>query len=1098
MSLRVCLIFFVAIFSFGSSQLACQSSDYARLFTDCDPTLTNRSWVSYTANNCVNPTLPPSFYNVPCQCPSGTSRDANANCANCPAGQFNPEGAVFDKTSFKSWNTTQKTSAPASTSTGLVVAPGVQLFCTGTRCSLWTISTDGNSFTSGNNANQNSISTTLQLNVEFYGTNANNSVQFQYKVDAETCSSTVYACDGLTFSIDGVRMLPLATDKNSNIGHQLAYATVLFSNISKGLHTLTWTYSKDSSVTSGVDMASLQSIVLYGASSSCNNANNNIDLNCNVCPAGSFSATPGSVSCTPCDYFQFSAPNSTACQACPPKQYSDRGSASCVPLPSCTVYDYATTRGPCTITAGGRNYTTSSSWLQTSLRNASYLLCDNTAGNLSLPTPATGPCSCEAGFELAGSTAVGCTSCTAGMYNPSGQGPCMSCPNGQLPMADSFHTRFDTPLGVPGSSVASSPFVTMCYGACVNSNQAGWIAGGSYLFSGRNFGNIDNYLTWPNIPLLPGGTVKGSYDLDCTKDVNGIAANPADCFLSFTLQNWNGTIVDTKIYNCTSNYACSKLPYVVTADQSSQGGSFNLTIRFHQAEPEYRHVYEARLYEISALNVAPSSPFSGATRCKSCPLNSIVNNNMCQSCAAGQQRSGDNLTCVACTGQTFSPAAGTSCFPCGNNTVANTGNTDCTGTCGFVGPSGATYDFSSLSANANQPMIYAGSTQSNPFPHIFFVNPCSTVHDNSSCLDANNVSLPYMVCQITNAGTIDGGSHIGYSEVSSGSITMTFNGGQQCGGPTGTVFRQSIITLNCSDSGVGQPTSKYPNQLYERTKCLYEFTWYTIAACPVCTAADFFRMSTMCIPSTPGNSSGTYSIITTRFPSTLALCNDLAFNTPAPQTGLPCYVPTVLDLPATGSIYIVGSTTSGVSFDQTQFVVALANSVGVMPQDITVISANDVDSRLQVGKMISFRIVQRIAAGQDENVLVANIKSVMKIKNSTLGQFNFVHLNYAAVPVPVTITGKVSPGGVAAIVLLMLVLVGALVYLGWKNKLLHQQNYRLLEAGGHAVHSNEVSDDLNDVDGPAANAIPRLNLQNNKGLKLDDDDDDPFDPRDFK
>ncbi len=98
-------------------------------------------------------------------------------------------------------------------------------------------------------------------------------------------------------------------------------------------------------------------------------------------------------------------------------------------------------------------------------------------------------------------------------------------------------------------------------------------------------------------------------------------------------------------------------------------------------------------------------------------------------------------------------------------------------------------------------MVLAGSQVNyyvwpTPPPTLFYVNPCSTQHSATVCVDASNKSLPYMMCQMTNDGVFDLGSQVAYTETARGEITMTMSGGTPCGEGATRVNRNTPIFLH--------------------------------------------------------------------------------------------------------------------------------------------------------------------------------------------------------------------------------------------------------------------------------------------------------------
>ncbi|KAH3714376.1 hypothetical protein Pelo_19114 [Pelomyxa schiedti] len=217
----------------------CTSDDYVAAYTECRGDNT-RDLLYYKnpASDCEGGVAQPAnVFNLPCDitCSSGYYLPYGAlTCSPCDPGYFSLGGGtrVMDWVGFPTTGTSSNRlyfNTYAVTSTGTSLSTG-----------KWQLAPNSTLYiTSG--AIGNSQSSILELSVNLITSGL---VGFMYKVDAEP----LY--DGLEFSIDGT----VALAKKWTV---LEYTTVAY-NLTRGSHTLKWTYSKDMSLSSGSDSASLK------------------------------------------------------------------------------------------------------------------------------------------------------------------------------------------------------------------------------------------------------------------------------------------------------------------------------------------------------------------------------------------------------------------------------------------------------------------------------------------------------------------------------------------------------------------------------------------------------------------------------------------------------------------------------------------------------------------------------------------------------------------------------------------------------------------------------------------------------------------------
>ena len=373
-------------------------------------------------------------------------------------------------------------------------------------CQLWTASADGEFIFSGNNKGKKMIDTTLQITKGFAAPPPyKNSVEFQYRVDAELCRYG--KCDGLSFSIDENLVLPNAnTTKSLTESRQLQWATFKW-DVTPGPHVLKWSYYKGYSGDQGEDFAALKHIVLKGvvetlqdASRSC--ASNDLGGDCSICPTGQYSDSKGSTECTKCPAGKFANKQGRAslddCSRCSPDEFSMPGAHGCTPKPACNYDDIVTINEGISICK--KSASSDNGW--STRKTASQL--DVLAGNdkektcaeprdsdelTKLLVPGEIPCQCDPGKQLTSSAGgTRCTLCPFGQYQNGSMARCESCPEGNVSVPGRYITDFSQHTIVSSNSclpgTTTPAWTTGDYHLCTSvvadeESVHGWAANGN-------------------------------------------------------------------------------------------------------------------------------------------------------------------------------------------------------------------------------------------------------------------------------------------------------------------------------------------------------------------------------------------------------------------------------------------------------------------------------------------------------------------------------------------------------------------------------------------------------------------------------------------
>ena len=394
-------------------------------------------------------------------------------------------------------------------------------------------------------------------------------------------------------------------------------------------------------------------------------------------------------------------------------------------------------------------------------------------GGSSLPSSYTDQCVCDPGSFVtvsSGSSNPSCQPCPKNTFSDGKQTSCTSCGQYQVPIY-SYQKSVWTESSIEATCVSEGCLSSSCYGDC----NSGWYSTGSYVTTGPLIGQASSQLIFNKLDMDYGAQI----DIVCALNCN--QANWDQCQLSFTIINSTGFEVDS--FNCTK-YAWDVRSFDMNGTPSWTApycDYFTVTAEFIQMKPatDPTTLYEARIYSFTASPVN----FGGAVSCSSCPLGHYFKagssslDATCEPCPAGQESTNPPSDhCIACTGNNFNPQQGKQCMACGNGTTALPGNLACDiHGCSFTGQiSKRLYNYSALSHPGGS-MVFAGETEQFWWqPQMFYINPCSASHTNTSCFDVQGNPYPYMSCQITQDAVFDLGSVVGFWENALGDVTMQF------------------------------------------------------------------------------------------------------------------------------------------------------------------------------------------------------------------------------------------------------------------------------------------------------------------------------------
>eukprot|EP00004_Rigifila_ramosa_P003275 TRINITY_DN1349_c0_g1_i1.p1 TRINITY_DN1349_c0_g1~~TRINITY_DN1349_c0_g1_i1.p1 ORF type:complete len:881 (-),score=144.00 TRINITY_DN1349_c0_g1_i1:82-2571(-) len=706
---------------------------------------------------------PANIPNIPCEveCQNGEfyGPPSAPVCTPCDPGSYSSGGGLI----FESWT---------------VIPSDFVTSCTGTGCSPW--SANGTFIESGNQGQNNNILSNLIYQPSLV--HAGN-VTFEYRVEAENYY------DGLTFSIDGVIVMGLSSQVTT-------WTSVTFPILTKGPHTLTWTYKKDVSITVPSDHAMIRKIVITGVTWAA--------LECTPCSPGHYADVSGLGECRVCPRDTYMPDyGAETCLPCGPDYYSDYGATVCMPRNACTANDRYIQYTPCTPVPGSEP-TRTGTWVWKQPQT-----CLDTCAGCGLP-PSTGPVPCEPcnpGFDR--NTDAICVNCPIGYHRADAEADCTPCGAGTAAVPEMYYEYFNEPLPAEMS--------TQCFAEDPNEcAHTGWTFAGDYVDSGTGHGRVDLYLNL-NATIDVPGSISFNYSINCV--------SWSYCTLYFLIDG---------VAQSTVTYTRSATNRVVTFPLAP--GNHAFTWHFYKPEVAHsgRHVTMDRIVIIGTHT-------GGAAECLPCNPGTFSTGptSQCSLCEPGTSSAVRATSCTDCPPNSFAADPGSPmCYPCGPGTTAPAGHsTDCDDNdCSWTDDWGHKYDLSPLSRPEQDWGPFNDATRPG---FQYYINFCTRYHNASMCRRKDGLPLSSFVCQLTETESFNLGEVQGFyplpSDPTQGLVYLTTYG-DQC---NGNVSRTTNITLICDpEAGAGAPVS-----VRERN-CYYEMTWRSYYACRVCTDLDYTSYDT--------------------------------------------------------------------------------------------------------------------------------------------------------------------------------------------------------------------------------------------------------------
>lgn len=517
------------------------------------------------------------------------------------------------------------------------------------------------------------------------------------------------------------------------------------------------------------------------------------------CPAGTYSSSPMSTSCTTCQWNTFSDVGSYHCTGCSSSDYALPGSPSCTPKEPCRLSDYYL------------SYTDCDDGTQTPF----YVLLEPVIClEEEEPTPEedTVPCfPCEHGsYREDGSDT--CSQCKEGKYWDESQQKCKSSQTGKAAIL--YTSYFDSPI--VGDNFPSE-FSTGCSGDCPCKNSIcstdGWRFRSSFADSGLNDDReVDTYLDL-TLTLDNPGSISFDYE------VTGHSSNG----LEFLINN--------KQYS---------VPYHPSGKSQN-----NIVLDVDSGHNVFRWVYHQEpgttgSVIISSIDV---EGLGGATDDIPCPpgeYNADTSSSVCHLCPAGTSNDKEGSTaCDVCTDNSYTVDVGaTECIQCGSETIVNDDKTDCVTDCIFhFGNS--TYDLNPLS-NSHGPFPLDDTGSSG-----VWINLCEKRSSQAFCIDQYGDSINTYVCEVDTRGNgIDYGNHLSVDLVDvddsdDKAIRMSYT----VEGDDDENSCQSTITIVCDPDS----SMQLPYVVGNPSDCDLHLRWNSEYGCPLCDDdIDYRRQESDC------------------------------------------------------------------------------------------------------------------------------------------------------------------------------------------------------------------------------------------------------------
>jgi len=761
----------------------CTPDSYYKLYTECEDDRRNMIWVKKPEVECAGGfDNPQNEADLPCAlaCEAGERTGTNG-CEACEEGTFSRGSDIIED----SWSTPDDLVLHFNSYCTWTDGYGVERLFTEQPCA-WSLHFGAMSSPAALN---DSMSAYLETSFTLLEAGI---FSFSATVDSEL------NFDGLNILVDRVQ-----SNEVPFISHTNEFSEYVV-HLTAGYHFIQLVYSKDVSVSYGLDQAVLNMIKVT-------NVRYASDF-CTPCAPGKYNDQPHMKECTLCPLNTFSnSPGAIECTPCPDGEYAYEGATECTPKPDCDSDSTYNRYGECFFDEDSQSpkRLLTAHWVEPHICNSDEL-----------PEEQLVDCApCEPGMYR-DEGGIDCYFCAGGLYSEGDDSPCMPCEAGS---EANRHLVFDE-------------FNSFAYGLSTrcdyDCNTPGWVMREDMIDSGTGHGTYVISTLLFNQTFPQQGRLTFEFSLFCTEA----------CLLTFEsdtsspLRYFGGSGV---FFNPSN--------VVVSVPVEAGTHSFRWVFTRDDRDGTGRND-RAQINKIDASNVAEGGAID-CTPCNAGFYNPYQNQAECTPASPGFYSPGASVEQIQCPAATFTDTEGSSeCMACGENVQANEDNTACDVTCQLQSGN-FFYDLSAM--NRNDTEMYGPVWDRTN--HTYYLNMCDEQHNGHTCFSVEGEPLETYACQVSDIGIgQDLGSTFGMLPLRdihplyTLGVTVHLSNGALCHNGSHYFPRETYIDVLCDPSaGVGTPVPLYAD--VETQKCLYQFVWYSQFACPLCQESDYHFTVSPCI-----------------------------------------------------------------------------------------------------------------------------------------------------------------------------------------------------------------------------------------------------------
>ncbi|EPY84671.1 hypothetical protein CB1_000459017 [Camelus ferus] len=613
---------------------------------------------------------------------------------------------------------------------------------------------------------------------------------------------------------------------------------------------------------------------------------------CFPCKPGTYADKQGSSFCKLCPANSYSSKGETTCHQCDPDKYSEKGSATCQVRPACTDRDYFFTHTACD--AKGKT--------QLMYKWAQPKVCsEDLEGAVRLPASGgkTRCPPCNPGFFKTNSSA--CEPCPYGSYSngsvvrsptlvglptavatclcnsSSRQGgcslpaecgdlmappDCSHCPAGTEPAVGFEYKWWNTlPTNMETTVLSGINFEYK--------GMTGWEVADDHIYTAVGASDNDFMILTLVVPgFRPPQSVMADTENKEMARITFVFETicSVNCELYFMVGVNSRT--NTPVETWKGSKGKQSYTYIIEENATmSFTWAFQRTT-FHETGRKYTKDV-AKIYSINVTNVMHGV----ASYCRPCALEASDVGSSCTSCPAGYYIDRESGTCRSCPANTIlkahQPYGAQACVPCGPGTKSNKIHSLCYNDCTFsVSTPSRTYDYNFL-ALGNTVSVAGGpsfTSKGLKYFHHFTLSLCGNQGKKMSVCTDNvtdlripegesgfSKSITAYVCQAVIIPPEVTGYKAGVSSQPVSLADRLIGENERLGSNDVTQScssgRSTTIRVRCSPLKPVPGSLSLPSTCSEGTcdGCNFHFLWESVAACPLCSAADYHAIISSCV-----------------------------------------------------------------------------------------------------------------------------------------------------------------------------------------------------------------------------------------------------------